>query len=46
MMEELLHILELAFLVIFIIAKIGYSGSLVFYDSMLGDVTTPELKKK
>ena len=32
----------LAFLVIFIIAKIGYSGSLVFYDSMLGDVTTPE----
>ncbi len=26
----------------FIIAKIGYSGSLVFYDSMLGDVTTPE----
>lgn len=32
----------LAFLIIFIIAKIGYSGSLVFYDSMLGDVTTPE----
>ena len=28
----------LAFLIIFIIAKIGYSGSLVFYDSMLGDV--------
>ena len=24
----------LAFLVIFIIAKIGYSGSLVFYDSI------------
>ena len=23
-------------------AKIGFSGSLVFYDSMLGDVTTPE----
>ena len=32
----------LVFLIIFIIAKIGYSGSLVFYDSMLGDVTTPE----
>ena len=26
----------------FILAKIGFSGSLVFYDSMLGDVTTPE----
>ena len=32
----------LPFLVVFIIAKIGFSGSLVFYDSMLGDVTTPE----
>ena len=32
----------LAFLLIFIVAKVGYSGSLVFYDSMLGDVTTPE----
>ncbi len=32
----------LPFLVIFILAKIGFSGSLVFYDSMLGDVTTPE----
>lgn len=32
----------LVFLVIFIIAKVGYSGSLVFYDSMLSDVTTPE----
>ena len=30
------------FLLIFIFAKVGYSGSLVFYDSMLGDVTTPE----
>lgn len=30
----------LAFLVIFIIAKVGYSGSLIFYDSMLPDVTT------
>lgn len=27
------------FLIIFIIAKIGYSGSLIFYDSMLGDIT-------
>ena len=32
----------LPFLVIFVIAKVGFSGSLVFYDSMLGDVTTPE----
>ena len=32
----------LGFLVIFVIAKIGYSASLVFYDSMLHDVTTPE----
>lgn len=32
----------LIFLVIFVIAKIGYSGSLIFYDSMLSDVTTEE----
>ena len=32
----------LVFLVIFIIAKVGYSGSLIFYDSMLPDVTTEE----
>ena len=32
----------LLFLVIFVIAKVGFSGSLVFYDSMLSDVTTPE----
>ena len=32
----------LGLLVIFVIAKIGYSASLVFYDSMLHDVTTPE----
>ncbi|WP_423405398.1 MFS transporter [Faecalibacterium prausnitzii] len=32
----------LPFLIIFILAKIGFSGSLVFYDSMLGDVTTPD----
>ena len=29
----------LAFLVIFVIAKTGYSASLVFYDAMLNDVT-------
>ena len=32
----------LVFLVIYIIAKIGYNGSLIFYDSMLSDVTAPE----
>ena len=32
----------LFFLIVFIIAKIGFSGSLIFYDSMLTDVTTPE----
>lgn len=32
----------MVFLVIFIIAKIGYSSSLIFYDSMLGDVTKEE----
>ena len=31
-----------AFLLMFLIAKIGFSGSLIFYDSMLIDVTTPE----
>ena len=30
----------IAFLLIYIIAKTGFFGSLVFYDSMLGDVTT------
>ena len=30
----------LAFLIIYVIAKIGYSSSLIFYDSMLSDVTT------
>ena len=29
----------LMFLVIFVIAKFGYSVSLIFYDSMLGDIT-------
>lgn len=32
----------LAFLILFVIAKVGYNASLVFYDSMLTDVTTPE----
>lgn len=30
------------FLAIFVIAKVGYSASLIFYDAMLSDVTTPE----
>ena len=32
----------LVFLVVFILTKIFYSASLVFYDSMLVDVTAPE----
>ena len=32
----------LLFLIIFIIAKMGLSGSIIFYDSMLSDVTTTE----
>ena len=32
----------LAFLVIFVVAKVGYSSSLIFYDAMLSDVTSPE----
>ena len=32
----------LVFLIVFIVAKIGYSGSLIFYDSMLVDVTTED----
>ena len=32
----------LSFLVIFVIAKVGYSSSLVFYDSMLPEITTHE----
>ena len=27
---------------VFVIAKVGFSGSLIFYDSMLVDVTTDE----
>ena len=30
------------FLTIFVIAKVGYSASLIFYDSMLSDVTEPD----
>ena len=30
------------FLAIFVIAKVGYSASLIFYDSMLTDITTEE----
>lgn len=30
------------FLVVFILAKTGYSASLIFYDSMLTDVTEPD----
>lgn len=32
----------IVFLIVFVIAKVGYSASLVFYDSMLPDITTPE----
>ncbi|MEO3945150.1 MFS transporter [Gorillibacterium sp. CAU 1737] len=32
----------LTFLIIFTIARIGFSGSLIFYDSMLNDITTDE----
>ena len=31
-----------AFLAVFVIAKVGYNASLIFYDSMLVDVTDPE----
>lgn len=30
------------FLAVFVIAKVGYNASLIFYDSMLVDITTPE----
>ena len=32
----------LVFLIIFIIAKVGFHGSLVFYDSMLPEITTED----
>jgi len=32
----------LAFLAIFIVAKVGFSSSLVFYDSMLTEITTQD----
>lgn len=32
----------LAFLFVFVIAKVGVSGSLIFYDAMLADVTTDD----
>jgi len=30
------------FLAIFVIAKVGYASSLIFYDAMLSDITVPE----
>ncbi|MDO4321678.1 MAG: MFS transporter [Lachnospiraceae bacterium] len=32
----------IVFLAVFVIAKVGYNASLIFYDSMLVDVTTPD----
>lgn len=32
----------LVFLAVFVIARVGYNASLIFYDSMLVDITTPE----
>lgn len=32
----------IVFLAVYVIAKCGYSASLIFYDAMIGDVTTPE----
>lgn len=32
----------IVFLAVFVVAKVGYSSSLIFYDAMLTDVTTPE----
>ena len=36
----------LAFLVLFVVARVGYSSSIVFYDSMLPEVTAPERMDK
>ena len=30
------------FLAVFVVAKVGYSASLIFYDAMLSDVTSPK----
>lgn len=30
------------FLIVLVITKVGFNGSIVFYDSMLTDITTPE----
>ncbi len=32
----------LVFLIVFVIAKVGYSASLIFYDAMLPDISAPE----
>ncbi len=32
----------IVFLAIYMIAKFGYSASLIFYDAMIGDITTPQ----
>ncbi|MDO4522017.1 MAG: MFS transporter [Eubacteriales bacterium] len=32
----------IVFLAVFVLAKVGFNASLIFYDSMLVDVTTPE----
>ncbi|MDD3192426.1 MAG: MFS transporter [Oscillospiraceae bacterium] len=34
------------FLAVFVLAKVGFSASLIFYDSMLSDVTEPERMDK
>ncbi|MCF0109730.1 MAG: MFS transporter, partial [Erysipelotrichaceae bacterium] len=36
----------MAFLLVFVITKVAYHSSLVFYDSMVNDVTTPERMDK
>lgn len=36
----------LAFLAIYVVAKVGFNSSLVFYDAMLPEVTTPERMDK
>ena len=36
----------LAFLAVFVLTKVGYSSSLIFYDSMLSDVTTDDRMDK